>query len=172
MSDSRWASSLHVHEWMAVVLLIVSVLIICFVTHFNIDAIKYSSNQPSDTHDVIVKGAVDREGIYRIGLKMTLGELLTICEVCPNADLRRYKLDNPLKKGRVLNIRPRKVIRVHVSGAVITPGTIEMFPGQRYADLRKKIELLSDADDSILKKKGVLKDNQKIDVPFRKSYQK
>jgi protein involved in polysaccharide export with SLBB domain len=121
----------------------------------------------SNFHDVIVKGAVAREGVYTISPEMTMGDLLAICEVCSNADLRRFKLDNPIKKGRVLHVRERKVIYVEVSGAISNPGIIEMYPGNRYADLKGKVALLSNADTSIFKKRGVLKDKQKIEIPFK-----
>ena len=120
------------------------------------------------THDVVVRGAVAHQGVYRVDTDMTLRQLLALVEPDFHADLRRYKLDNTLRKGRIINIRARKVIRVYVSGAVLEPKEIELYSGARYSDLKGKIALHRNAKTAILDRRGLLKDQQKIVIPFNK----
>jgi hypothetical protein len=167
MDDIDPILPLKAHEWIAVSLLIVSLIVITFLTQGDHTALQVLPRTPA-THDVVVRGAVAHEGIYRVSTDMSLRELLALVEPNSQADLRRYKLDNPLRKGRIINIRTRKVIRVYVSGAVLEPKEIELYSGARYSDLKGKVALHKNANKTILDRRGLLKDQQKVVIPFTK----
>ncbi len=104
MLQSAHTASLKVHEWIAVAVLISSIFTLSLVTHFSDSTTASPFPQPHDHHEIVIKGAVAYPGIYRIPSDMPLQEALTLAGVSPQANLSRFKLDNPVKKGRVLHI--------------------------------------------------------------------
>lgn len=102
-------TSLKIHEWLAVVLLCASILVVCLTTRSSSAPLLIKKSQ-RDHLEILIRGAIVYPGIYQIDPETTLEEVLALCEVCPNADLRRFKLSSLVKKGRILNIPAKKPI--------------------------------------------------------------
>lgn len=168
MSNHEKPAVLKIHEWLAVVILISLVGGLALITSFpNTDSHK-KNKTPSfikKEHDgvrVLIKGAVTYPGIYQLPSEMLLGDVLDIAQVNSNADLRRYKLDRKLSKGRVINIPIRKMITIHLKGAVKLPGAMRVPKGTALADLESMVEFSDNADRNALRKQRKLKDNEVV----------
>jgi hypothetical protein len=163
-------SLLKVHEWLVITVMIGIITGLACLTSFSgnrevrkdemgLNAISFKG------FDVLIKGAVERPGIYHLEKELSLKHLLTISGVCQNADLRRMKLDTIVKKGRVINVPAREMITVHLKGAVTKETALILPKGSKAEDLLKLVEFTEDADWEVLKKKRRLKDGEEIVVP-------
>ena len=92
-------------------------------------------------------------------------DLLQLAGVLQEADLRRFKIDQPLSRSRVLNIHKREMITVHLQGAVKNSGPLVVPKGSKVSDLKSRVLLDDSADDAFLNKKRRLKDEDVIVVP-------
>jgi hypothetical protein len=116
--------------------------------------------------DIIVKGAVDYPGVYRLPLQMSMKDVLNIASIQSNADVGRYKMDRIVKRGRVIHVPHRKMIAIHLKGAVKNAGTIFVPKGTRLMDLKELMVFEDDADKKMLEKKRVLRAEDIVEVPL------
>ena len=164
-------SSLKVHEWLAIAVVIGIIGGLACLTSFYARGEASNASSESLTHyqqgfDVLVKGAVNHPGIYHIRSEIKLQELLTLAGVALNADLRRFNLETILKKGRVLTVPVRAMINVHLKGAVKQDQTITLPKGSKLEDLIALVNFASNANVNALKKKRRLKSEEVIIVPI------
>lgn len=116
-----------------------------------------------------ISGAVTSPGHYQLPLGATIGDLLTLAQPLPSADLRRINRQTKLRDERSLIIQELPTNTLYVQGAVIQPGPIIVPKGTTLGQLLQKITLAPDADTSKLKNSKKLRDHQTIDIPFMKS---
>jgi DNA uptake protein ComE-like DNA-binding protein len=115
--------------------------------------------------DVLIKGAVEHPGIYHIHSEIKLKDLLAMAGVSLNADLRRFSPDTMVKKGRIINVPSRAMIKVHLRGAVAEEMILSVPKNSKLADLIDIGNFSPEADLAFLKKKRRLKDGEVIQVP-------
>lgn len=171
-------SSLKVHEWIAIALLIGVVGGLACLTSLGEGEVvslhgSLSQNGPGwvvknrSRFDVIVKGAVEYPGIYHLHSDMKIKDLLAIAGVSLNADLRRFKVETLVKKGRVINVPAMVMLKVHLRGAVNGDQVVTIPKGSKLEDLIHFVNFPPDADLSVLKKKRRLKDDELIVIPSK-----
>lgn len=167
------SSSLKVYEWLAIVALITAMGLLALMASLT----KLSSpasirlshgHQFQGKIEVVVKGHVDKPGVYTVPSNTTMKAMLSLSELRPGADLRRLHMDRPIKRSRVINVKPRPMIRVHLKGAVKSPGTLFIPKGSTLEDLIVLSELTEKADLESLRKKRRLKPDETIIVPEEK----
>lgn len=167
--------ALKVREWLAILVLIVVVFGLAIYTSFSkgkdlhgqLDRAVMKTSKKG--FEVIVKGAVDRPGVYRLFAPVAMKDLLSIAEIRSEADLRRFHMDQAISHGRVLNVPVRVMITIQLSGAVKNPGLIQVPKGTSVEDLLAIISLKEHADAKVLKKKRKLKADEVINIPFLKN---
>ena len=168
--DCESISSLKVHEWLAIAILIGVLAGLACLTSFNVKGESGRSGPESHQQkysgfDVLVKGAVDHPGVYHINSEMAMKELLSLAGLSSNADLRRFNLDALIKKGRIVNVPARAMIDVHLKGAVKEEKTITLPKGSKLEDLVSLVEFAPEANVKALQKKRRLKHDEVIIVP-------
>lgn len=174
-SIPKISSELKVHEWLAVIILISTLTGLSAMAYLSKSTIGDKERlAPAflTTHgkiEVLVKGAVIHPGIYCVPSMTTLAEVLIIAQVAPEADLRRYQLDNPIKRGRSINIPSREMITIDIKGAVKNPTKVTVPKGSKLEDLLNLIDFTDHADLKYLQKKRKLKSGEEITVPALKS---
>ena len=166
------ATEIKFHEWLAILILIGIIAGLTIITSNSqlnshgqkID--KAPAHARKNGVEIIVKGAVRYTGTYRLPPGMLMSDILNFADPLPNADLRRYKLETPLNRSRMINVPLRTMIKVHVKGAVKGPQVIEVPKGTRLEELIEKVIFAENANLNVLKKKRKLKADEIIDVPF------
>jgi protein involved in polysaccharide export with SLBB domain len=162
---------LKVHEWLAIALIIAAIGSLAVITSYS----KKGATQADQTKmpiqnrsgiEILIKGAVEYPGIYRLPSEMLMKDLLELARLQPDADLRRYNLDRPVKRGRAINVPARHMIKVYLKGAVKNPGPIAIPKGTRMMDLLEVIAFEKNADKKALQKKRKLKPEEIVEVPF------
>lgn len=113
--------------------------------------------------EVIVEGAVEREGVYRLPLGARLKDLLKQISVLQEADTGKLKLERKLKNGQVVKIPLKKMITVYLTGAV-QKDSLRLPKGARLQDLIGLAPFTSDADLSKLRRKRLLKEGETVHI--------
>ena len=165
--DEEKISSLKVHEWLAITVIIGMIgglACLASLQEPRIDTDNFESLAGSQGFDVLIKGAVNNPGIYRLPQEMKLKELLILAGVSSNADLRRFHSDTVIKKARTLNVPVRLMITVHLKGAVKEEQDLILPKGSKLEDLIPLVSFSDHANISILKKKQRLKDGEIIHI--------
>lgn len=171
----RKLHSLQLHEWLAMALLlgvIASLLLTSFLAgRGKLDpalAGHLKQLQSDSKIELLVKGAVQHPGLYKIPSGMRMRDLLELAGVEAEADLRRFQVDRSLKRSRVLNIPSREMITVHLQGAVRNPGPLKVPRGMPVKELLQMAQLEPGADAQFLNKKRRLKPDEILKVPMKK----
>lgn len=167
------AATLKAREWLAVTIVIASLACLAALTQFKgnkpnlIPAIaQIDASRP--TVEVVVKGAVSLPGTYHLPQEMTLGALLELAKPLPEADLGKWRLEAPIRKGRLVVVKEREQITVYLSGAVKNEGAVKVMKGTTLEQLLQNTELDAQADVGAIKAKRKLRANELIEIPFRK----
>lgn len=174
MSESEnQFSLLKVHEWLAIIAIVGVIAGLTCLTSFQDNAASRiaKATWPETSakgFDVLIHGAVRYPGIYHVESSIKLQDLLALAEVHPEADLRRFRLDQLVKRGRTIRVPLRQMIKVHLKGAVDAEQTLTVPKGTKMEELMGLISYDKNADQQALKKKRRLKDNEVILVPFLK----
>lgn len=165
---------LKAREWLAVSVLILTIAALTLLTHFS----KYSYTTstaaitPSTNSytfiEVAVRGAVKLPGTYQLPFEMTVNDLLALAITEPDADLRRLRRDTVIRKSRAVTIARKEKMTVYLSGAVASPGAYQVLKGTSLKDLLKQVELAPQADVERIKGERRLKNNELIEIPYRK----
>ena len=102
-------NQLKIHEWIAIAVLIaILIVILCISLISKINKPPtFARTEDVRSVEVFIKGAVAMPGIYRMPEELPLSELLLLAQVKPTADLRRYNMEKPVRKGRLLNIKEK-----------------------------------------------------------------
>lgn len=160
----------NVREWIAISCLIGILIAVIVITQLSsVRGVSVSDQECAEKGDieVIIKGAVAYQGVYRIPYQTPMQVALKAAQPLPQADLRRFKKDKSLMRGNVIHIPERQMVRVTVEGAVVSPGEILVPKGTRVADLENYIALTEQADKKVLQKKRFLKDREIVHIPMK-----
>ncbi len=166
-------STLKVYEWLAISSLIIILGIMALIACFFKSPSQLSDKllpafQPLSKIEVAVKGHVDKPGIYTVLPHTTVKDMLALAEVRPNADLRRWRLERPIKRSCDINVKQRSMIQVHLKGAVKSPGPLLIPKGSRLEDLISLADLSENANRDSLRRKRKLHPDEIIIVPEEK----
>lgn len=165
MSAEPLKSGLKPHEWLSILLLIGIILgITLFTTLFNVNP-PVSFNPAKESIEVIVKGAVVYPGLYHFPKAIPMQEVLELAQTTPEADLRRYKRDQLIKRSRSVIVPAHKMITVYIEGAVKDPKPLRIPHGKSMSDLISLITPAENANLKVLEKKRRLKDGEIIVIP-------
>ena len=161
------------HEWIIVVLLVISFLTLALVTQFKqaapLPPVQGSHLLADDSILVTVKGAIARPGDYSFKKGARLKELLAQAEPLSEADLESIKPNSKLRDGQVVKISAQRWITVQIEGAVVAPGPMHIKQGTHRDELIEQLKLLPEADTSKLQTKRVLRNGEVLHVPVKKA---
>jgi hypothetical protein len=167
--DGEERPSLPVHEWLAVLTILLFMGVLITVTHVRRSTLPVSAENPhwptSQTVEVIVKGAVETPGTYVVPKGTTVEQLLSQVNLLTVADTRKLHLDAAVKGGQTINIPERAMIEITLDGAVTNPGPLKVPKGTKRMDLSQWVDFTSNADLSGLQTKKRLKEGEAIFVP-------
>lgn len=166
-------TALKVREWLAVAIFVVSITLLTLITHFKGQSeVDFSYDQSFAPQvraiEVIVKGAVQFPGVYRLSNEMKVVEILALSEVSEEADMKKIRLESRLRKNRILSVPFKEMITVYITGAVKSGGSVKIEKGSTVSDALKMVELDEQADVDAIKRGKRMKENELIEVPFRK----
>ena len=172
-STTQEAAALKAREWLAILIVIIAVAALTAVTQFKNNVPSSSVYLEKEGYstlstEVIVKGAVELPGTYHIGSEMTLGALLELAKVYPTADLSKLRLDSVIRKSRMVVVKEKEQITVYLTGAVKKSGALKVAKGTTLEQLLKSTELDDQAHVEAINGKRKLKENELIEIPFRK----
>jgi len=129
----------------------------------------------SFTHDlnnqtvhVTVKGAVRQEGSYELKKGALMEDVLALAEPLPEAELSKLKLESRLRNNQVVKVPKESRIKVHIEGAVVKPGILQIKQGTLVKDLLELLTFLPEADIEKLNRKRRLRDQEVIHVTVKK----
>jgi len=159
---NQTSSSLQIHEWLAVTLLIGILGSIILISSFHEKKSEPQKKSMLDGIDILVKGAVEYPGIYHFPTNIRIQDLFAIAKVSPLADLSKYNNENTITKSRALNIPSKAMITINVSGAVKNGGVLALPKGTRLQDLLSILELEENADIEPLQKKRKLTNGELV----------
>jgi hypothetical protein len=121
---------------------------------------------------VSIEGFVEKPDVYEFPVGTPMGEVLRKARPKRFADLRSIDQASPLTTSLQLKLEPLRSLQVHVTGAVVNSGTIEVEPGTRICHIKQKIQLSDEADLAFFKKRKFLADGDVIDVPLKGNFKK
>ena len=171
--DNEKISSLRVHEWLAIALVLGFLVGLTTLTSINRsrESVKLNCELYSrqfSGFDVYIKGAVDHPGVYHIQSEMKMRKLLNLAQLKSHADIRRFNPETVVKKSRVINVPAKEMITITLKGAVKAQKSLSLPKNSRLEDLITQGEFSDDADLNALKKKRRLKAGEVVVVPFVK----
>ncbi len=163
---------LAIHEWLAVVIIIGCFTMITSVS-IMFDA-PLPENNTGIPHylkpqyiEVLIQGAIESPGSYKMNANAKLYELLAIAKPSPEADLKLLKSESKLRNGQVVKVPAKQYIYLHVTGAVENPGKIRVRQGTKLNEIGKYVQLSSHADGNKINRKRILKSEEVVVVPSR-----
>jgi hypothetical protein len=121
--------------------------------------------------DVSIDGHVKKPGLYPTALGTPIGAALKKAGLKKNADLRSISLKEPILQPLSITIEYLKELSIFVEGEVQNPGNFQVPYGSRISDLKKILQLSSNADSAFFKKKRLLQDGETISVPKKQPFQ-
>lgn len=163
-------SSLKIHEWLAVSVLIAIFAALSVMAYAKKGAVGDKDRSmpaflsKAGRIEVLVDGSVQNSGTYYVPSGIKMKEVLKLAKPDPEADLRRFNLEAQIKKGRVIHIPTRSMLAIHVKGAVKNPGKISVPKGTRLMDLPALIQLNENADKKRINRKRKLKNGEIITI--------
>lgn len=124
---------------------------------------------PSQQIQITVIGEVVHAGLHYLPQGSKMQNVLDLVQPLPSADLSQLNYRRRLRDGQTVQIPQRQKMTIQISGAVKSPGSIEMLSGTRYCDWIPQLEVLPEADISKLKKrKGFIQNGVSIEIPVKK----
>jgi hypothetical protein len=115
---------------------------------------------------VAISGAVQKPGRVRLRKGEPLSAALRKARLKPYANLRDVDQTSKVNESLCLHIDLLDAIRVECSGALREDVTVVVPVRTRLCQLKSKLPLSTDADASMFKSKRLLKDGEKIVVPY------
>lgn len=119
---------------------------------------------------VHVSGAVASPGTYEVTKEGGISALLALAEPLPEADLQRpMRLQSEKSGAKFLRIPSYNCVEVEFTGALEAPGSYKLPLGTRICDIAKHVVLLPGVDAKWLKRRGKLRDGEKVEIPYAKA---
>ena len=155
-------------EWLLVVSLIF--IMTALVVIAKVNACRASSSLDvkdlqQETILVTIEGAVAKPGVYPVIAGTPVGEVLRKARPKPLANLQILPLAQLVEEPLFLQVEECKEVTVSVSGAVERPMEITVAAGSRICDLKTKVNLTAEANKSFFRRRRLLKNGDKIEVP-------
>lgn len=164
---------LHVHEWLAVVIIAGFLFLLTLVVIIRRDGSHLFVEQ-SDTRlhhlkpqtvNLYIDGAVARPGSYEVKAGTLVKDVIALADPLPEADLRKIRPASKARNGQSFTVASRPTITVHITGAVQVEGAHTIPKGTRLFEIANYVVLKAGADKDKINRKRYLKDNEKIFVP-------
>lgn len=118
---------------------------------------------------VSVQGAVAKPGPYPMVLGSELIETVLKAKPAKFADLKNLSMEKTAENSLVVYVEELKEVEVLIAGAVLNPGPMRFPIGSRLCDLKSKIQCSDQADRSFLKRRRLLKDGERVEIPQAES---
>lgn len=112
--------ALHLHEWLAVALLICLLLAVSTINFIQSRSTIEPPHNEITTVEVTIQGAVKNPGTYHFTKGAKMQDLIEKAEPLPHANLKRIKKDAVLKDGKTVRIPQKKAPKQRQEG---TEGT-------------------------------------------------
>ncbi len=123
---------------------------------------------PVEMVEVEISGCVRKSGRYQIPAGSSVLPALRKARPLPFADMTNISLDEPISVPIRIEIPRLEKIIVFVEGCVETSVRLELPAGSRVCDLKGRIELAQGADLQYLKRRRLLKNQERVVVPRRR----
>lgn len=171
-SDSASPKSINrlpVHEWLAVVSILILLFGITFIVWWSGDTgISMQRGTPyyivDQDIEVVVDGAVEKPGSYIVKRGARISDVLALAGELPDSDLRRLRVERKVRNGQIIKVPHRPMITVYLEGAVKAPHSITIPKGSSLSDIIPLIEFEEGAHVDKLRRKRRLKDGEIIKV--------
>ena len=156
------------HEWTLLSVFFLIIASFVFISKVNasraVDAIGQIDEEPRQIL-VMIDGAVKKPGQYWVSEGTLVESVLRKSRPSPYADLKLQPLKEIVTNPLHLTVAELKEVKVSVSGAVLESLELVMPVGSRISDLKSKITFTSETDKSFFRRRKLLKDGDKIEVP-------
>lgn len=164
-------AKLPLYEW-CIITLFCAILLVLATLAFGRQEHTVPAAPPSPPPagmQIKVEGEVANPGIYELPLTGTLKELLAQAQPLPNADLSQLNWRRRLRDGQTIRIPVRKPITITIAGAVVEPGPMEILSGTRYQELADQLQVLPEADMTVLRKRRrIIQEGDVVTIPVKK----
>ncbi|PIS02605.1 MAG: hypothetical protein COT85_04800 [Chlamydiae bacterium CG10_big_fil_rev_8_21_14_0_10_42_34] len=160
--------SLPSSEWILVLSLMVVMGALVFISKVNVYRYASSLIQVEESQEMIlvrISGAVTKPGEYLVPAGMRVVDVLKKSRPKPWADLAGVSPKELVESPLDIKVKELAEITVTVCGAVTKPQEITLSARSRLSDLKSKISFEKDADKSVFRRRRVLRNGEKIDVP-------
>ncbi|MBU6383107.1 MAG: SLBB domain-containing protein [Verrucomicrobia bacterium] len=114
---------------------------------------------------VTIDGAVKKAGSFWVEEGVSVKEALRKAKPSPWADLKSVPLEQLIVQETHVHVPVLKEVRVHVSGAIAEMVDLVLPAGSRISDLKSKIGFTPETDRSFFRRRKLLRDGEKIEVP-------
>lgn len=165
--NKHTSAELNPREW---VIVTIALSLFGALTFLSLTADKAIPAQPVTYNkpviEVMLKGAIERPGVYRLKEGTTLRELLNLVQVNPSADLRRYALDKPIRTGSFLQIKERSMVTMRIKSPAGEEHTLTVPRGTSLEAVIPTVKGLvtQDTDFSPLRKKRKIREGELIQL--------
>lgn len=171
LSTSEWILSMSLFGFL------LSLLIISKITSFrDLDRIKEirPAKAAIEILSVEISGCVQKPGVYQLLKGTTLRLALRKARPKPFADLSRVlelnsscylEVDTILEESCRIEIGALEEVRIQVEGFVRETLSLVLPAGSRICDLKNRVELTPEADQTFLRRRRMLKDGEVVKVP-------
>lgn len=160
--------SLQSSEWVLVgslLLVMASLTVVAKVNAYRAATTLSSKDLQIEEILVTVSGAVNRPGEYRVAAGTLVEAVLKKARPKACANLKALLTKQPIEEALDLFVEELAEITVFVGGAVQEPVELTLPAQSRVSDLKSKVVLSADADRAYFRRRRVLKDGEKIEVP-------
>lgn len=166
------SNRLPFHEWLIVTLIVCCFLVMTIVTYTKEDlfpsSIKTTHSIISNEITVSICGVIQNPGEYTLKKGATIKELLALAIPLPEANLKGHKTNRKLRQGQKIEILPKPMITVFITGAIENPGPFQVREGTLSKDLEPLLILKPEANLKSFQKKKPLKDQDTIHISQKK----
>lgn len=158
------------HEWIIIVLIVLIMISLTLVTHFNshlMPSLNEEKHLFSNEVEVHIQGAVSKPGSYTLKKGSTIKDLLLLAEPLSDADLSKIKPERILRDRQKITIPSDEMVTIYLEGAVVRTGLYSFPKGTKVEELLLLVSFEPKADLKPLKKKRKLKEGEIFIIPAK-----
>lgn len=160
--------SLNSSEWTLLSIFFLIIASLIFISKVNTSRAADTIGQIEEKQTqilVTIEGAVKKPGQYWVSEGTLVKTALR--KALPNsyADLRALPLKEIITQPLHLTVTELQEVKVSVGGAILEPLELVMPVGSRIFDLKSKITFTPETDKRFFRRRKLLKDGDKIEVP-------
>lgn len=112
-----------------------------------------------------IDGAVKKPGKYQVQPGTSIEAILRKARPALDADLKSLPFMDKIDRSLHITVNKLDEIRVNVTGAIAESADLLLPPGSRICDLKSKIIFTPETELRFFRRKKLLKDGDKIEVP-------